>query len=100
MHPGLMGKILEGCLSVGTRVRMESRVVGVAGFGPGTPVGAQGSLGPRGEPGKTNVFCPHLEDCTLMPRPEVTLEAGPSQALPPSPVGYTGSGGEPGSRFS
>ena len=36
----------------GTLPRVESRVVGLAGLGPGTPVGARGSPGPRGEPGK------------------------------------------------
>ena len=89
----------EGCLSVGTRVRMESRVVGVAGFGPATPVGAQGSLGRRGEPGKTGFLLSTLRRlCTHAPK--VTLKAGPCQPLPTPTVGYTGSGGEPGSRFS
>ena len=57
-----------GCLRVGTRARMEGRVVGVAGFWPGTPVEAPGSPGPRGEPAKTAFWRPHLEDFTLVPR--------------------------------
>ena len=89
-----------GCLSVGPRVRMESRVVAVAGFGPGIPVGAQGSLGARGEPGKRAFSLSTLRRFYTR-APEVTLEAGPRPAPPPpSSVGYTGSGGEPGFRFS
>ena len=48
---GCLCRLRRGCLRVGTRVRMESRVVGSAGFLPGTPAGAQGSPGARGEPG-------------------------------------------------
>ena len=60
---GALGKESGGgCLSVGARVRMESRVLGAAGFWPGTPVGAQGSPGPPGEPGKRDVFAVHFED--------------------------------------
>ena len=66
---GALGKDSGGgCLSVGPRVRMESRVPGAAGFWPGTPVGAQGSPGPRGEPGKSDVFAVHFEDFTAVPR--------------------------------
>ena len=38
---------------MGTRVRLESRVVSLTGLWAGTPAGRQGSPGPRGEPGKT-----------------------------------------------
>ena len=84
---------------MGTRVRMESQVVGVAGFGPGTPVGARGSLGPRGEPGKTTLSLSTLRRFYTH-APEFKFEAGPRQALPPSPVGYEGSGGQPDGRRS
>ena len=94
--PGLMEMIPEGgCLSVGTRVRRESRVVGLAGFGPGTPVGPQGSLGPHGEPGKTAFFPPvHLEDFTLVPRKSRQALARGNPYRPPPWLG-----GQSGSRF-
>ena len=65
--------------------------MGLAGFGPGTPVGAQGSLGPRGEPGKTAFFTVHLEYFTLIARkPRQTLAHG--NPSPSSLVGYPVSG--------
>ena len=92
-----MEEILEGCLRVGARVQTESRVVGFAGFWPGTPGGGPGSPGPPGKPGKMALCCPHLEDFTLVPR-ERNLEAGPCRPLPPSAAGYTSLRGEPGYR--
>ena len=82
-----------GCLRVGTRVRMENRVVGLTGFWPGTPMGAPGSLGPRGGPGKAAFCCRHFEDFSLAPRKSRyrLARANPS---PPSMVGYPGSCGE------
>ena len=53
---GWLCRFRGGCLRVGTRVRMESRVVGAAGFRVGATAGAQGSPGPRGEPGKEGPF--------------------------------------------
>ena len=104
---GALGKDSGGgCLSVGPRVRMESRVPGAAGFWPGTPVGAQGSPGPRGEPGKSDVFAVHFEDFTAVPR-KVRARGWPAPT--PRPLrGLHGFGrragfpgrprGEPGSR--
>ena len=79
---------------MGTRVRMESRVVGTAGFWPGTPVGAQGSPGPRGEPGNTALFLSALRNVCVHTQ-EITLKNAPCRPRqPPSPVGHPGSGGE------
>ena len=79
---------------MGARVRMESRVVGSAGFWPGTPAGARGSPGPRGEPGNTALLPSALRTFRIHSQ-EVALEADPCQPRhPPSPSGQPGSDGE------
>ena len=88
---GALGKESRGgCLSVGARVRMESRVRGAAGFWPGTPVGAQGSPGPPGEPGKRDVFAVHFEDFRWVIFGG--LEAGPRRPAPRPLRGFHGFG--------
>ena len=83
-----------GCLRVGTRVRMENRVVGSAGFRPGTKVGGHRLPGPPWRARQSGFLLSTLGRFFTR-TPEVTLPAGPCQP-PPSTVGYPGSCAEPG----
>ena len=80
-----MEEILEGCLRVGARVQTESRVVGFAGFWPGTPGGGPGSPGPPGKPGNV-ALCLFLLSTLrrfYTRAPGTKLRGWPVQAPPP-----------------